>query len=329
MPGGWTEIGTPTTRVETGGKWGIARAGNILYGAYDSTHVNLGVACTTGASGQNWKYCTVGGGEYNTASYDYATVGGGYQNTASGGLEATVSGGYQNTASGYGSTVGGGYTNTASGSYATVGGGDGNTASGGWATVPGGKLNTAAGYYSFAAGRQAKANHDGAFVWADNTAADFASTGVNQFFVRASGGAAIYTNAGLTAGVTLAAGAGAWVAVSDSTLKRNIRRVDGAEILSKLMEIPISRWSYKAQSANIEHIGPMAQDFYAAFGLGEDNKGISTIDPDGVALAAIQQLGREIEKLKAENDSLKAQVEEQKAINAEFEKRFEKLEKTK
>ena len=73
-------------------------------------------------------------------------------------------------------------------------------------------------------------------------------------------------------------------------MKRNIRRVDGKDILSKLIQIPISRWSYKAQDPSIEHIGPMAQDFYSAFGLGEDDKRISTIDPDGVALAAIQGL---------------------------------------
>src|SRR5205085_11815757 len=54
--------------------------------------------------------------------------------------------------------------------------------------------NTAAGNYSFAAGRQAKANHNGAFVWADHTFVDFASTGVNQFLIRASGGVGINTN---------------------------------------------------------------------------------------------------------------------------------------
>ena len=88
--------------------------------------------------------------------------------------------------------------NTASGDNSTVAGGGGfagvslgNTASGNSSTVPGGQLNTAAGDYSFAAGRRAKANHDGAFVWADSTNADFASTAADQFLIRAAGGVGI------------------------------------------------------------------------------------------------------------------------------------------
>ena len=59
--------------------------------------------------------------------------------------------------------------------------------------MPGGIGNTANGFSSFAIGRQAKANHDGAFVWGDSTAADFVSTGTNQFLIRASGGVGIGT----------------------------------------------------------------------------------------------------------------------------------------
>ena len=59
--------------------------------------------------------------------------------------------------------------------------------------MPGGRSNTAAGYYSFAAGRRAKANHDGTFVFTDNTDADFSSTAVGQFLIRASGGVGIGT----------------------------------------------------------------------------------------------------------------------------------------
>ena len=149
---------TADTTLITGGRWGIARAGNVLIGSNDSTHVNIGVACTTAES-----YATVGGGEYNTASGVSATVGGGGTNTASGGS----------------ATVGGGYTNTAAGDYSTV---------------PGGGWNTASGIYSFAAGCRAKADHDGAFVWGDATWANFASTDTNQFLIRASGGVGIGTN---------------------------------------------------------------------------------------------------------------------------------------
>jgi len=120
----------------------------------------------------------VSGGDTNTASGDYATVGGGYRNSASGN-SATVAGGRTNQATNWAATVGGGASNTASGAYATV---------------PGGIFNDAAGDFSFAAGRRAKANHNGAFVWADSQNADFASTRDNQFLIRAAGGVGIGTN---------------------------------------------------------------------------------------------------------------------------------------
>jgi hypothetical protein len=186
---------TADTTLMTGGRWGIARYGNVLYGSMDSTHVNLGAACTTGTSGQNYKYCTVGGGILNTASLSYTTVGGGYSNTASGNY-ATVAGGYSNTASGAFATVGGGDNDTASGECATVPGGGSNTASGEYATVAGGRYNTASGDLSFAAGFRAKANHTGTFVWADYTIADFASTKTHQFSIRAGNGVRLASDAG-------------------------------------------------------------------------------------------------------------------------------------
>src|SRR5205823_9587277 len=85
-------------------------------------------------------------------------------------------------------TVAGGSNNISSGLYAAVGGGTHNTNNGLAATIPGGFLNSAAADYSFAAGRRAKANHRGSFVWADSTDADFASTTNDQFLVRAIGG---------------------------------------------------------------------------------------------------------------------------------------------
>ena len=120
----------------------------------------------------------MGGRYHNTASDDSATVGGGDNNEATA-PQTTVSGGLSNTASGLVATVGGGYDNVASGNYATV---------------PGGLENTAGEYFSFAAGRQAKANHEGAFVWADAIGQDFASTADNQFVARATGGVKIWVD---------------------------------------------------------------------------------------------------------------------------------------
>jgi hypothetical protein len=142
--------GNDTTLI-TGGAWGIARYGNILYGNTDSTHVNLGVVCTTGRSGYNIKYCTVGGGLGNTASHLYATIGGGKSNTASW-EGATIGGGSNNTASGEYATVGGGLFNTASAQRATIGGGLSNTASHGHATIAGGMNNTTSEIYATVGG---------------------------------------------------------------------------------------------------------------------------------------------------------------------------------
>jgi hypothetical protein len=264
----WTLTGDV---LYTAGEWGIGRSGNMLYGTHNSTHIDLGVACTTGTAGENYSY----------------------------------------------STVGGGHANTAGGGNSTVGGGCYNTASGSAATVPGGYYNLAQGNFSFAAGCRAKALHDGAFVWGDGTLADFSSTAVNQFRAQASGGVWFYTNAALTTGVTVAAGGGAWSSVSDRDVKRNIRPVDGADMLEKLARLEISRWSFKTQDESIEHIGPMAQDFYELFAVGEDDKHISTIDPDGIALATIKELyarnlaqQKTIDDLRAELAQMKSMLEQ-------------------
>lgn len=155
-----------------------------------------------------------------------------------------------------------------------------------------------------AMGNRAKANHAGSMVLADMSAMDLTTSAPDQLLARFAGGATIYSNATQTAGVSLMPGGSDWQVISDRNAKRNIRRVDGQEILDRLSRIPISRWSYKAQADDIEHIGPMAQDFYAAFGLGGDDKKISTLDPAGVALAAIQELHRKTQQLSTQADEI-------------------------
>lgn len=145
---------TPTDSVlYTNSFWGIARggAGDTLYGDSAHTMVNLGVACTTGATGLNYSYCSVGGGLGNLASQSYATVGGGTSNRANNSY-ATVAGGDRNTAGGNRAFVGGGQQNTASHFYSAVGGGRQNRAGNNEATVGGGYLNAADGIRSAIAG---------------------------------------------------------------------------------------------------------------------------------------------------------------------------------
>jgi len=92
---------------------------------------------------------------------------------------------------------------------------------------------------------------------------------------------------------------------SDRNLKENFAPVSPREVLEKVAALPISRWNFKEDAAT-PHVGPMAQDFHAAFGVGTDERHIATVDADGVALAAIQGLN---EKLEAENAELKARLE--------------------
>jgi hypothetical protein len=129
--------------------------------------------------------------EGNSANGSASAIGGGQGNTASG-LWSTVSGGSGNSASGEGAMISGGEQNAASANGAAVAGGFFNTASAVGSFTAGGVKNVAAGAESFAAGYYAQANHNGSFVWADNTASTpFATTAVNQFMVRASGGVGI------------------------------------------------------------------------------------------------------------------------------------------
>jgi hypothetical protein len=116
------------------------------------------------------------------------------------------------------------------------------------------------------------------------------STGVNQFVARASGGVTFYSSVNQSTGVTLAAGSGSWSSESDRAVKTAIGRIDDAAILAKVASLPVSEWSYAAQGIGVRHMGPMAQDFRATFGVGEDDRHIAAVDEGGVALAAIKGL---------------------------------------
>ena len=106
---------------------------------------------------------------------------------------------------------------------------------------------------------------------------------------------------------------------SSRLLKENFALVDGHSVLDALADLPISTWNYKTDDASVRHMGPMAQDFYAAFGLGTDDEHIAPLDVNGVAMAAIQALHQK-EQAQAERiASLEAQ-------NAQLLQRLEALE---
>jgi hypothetical protein len=196
-----------------------------------------------------------------------------------------------------------------------------NSTAGGNDSVAMGNEVIANGHDSVALGNDATAGNDGSFVFGDRAPASttLTTSADNQFRVRAAGGTIFYSNASLTAGVTLAAGGGSWSSVSDYHRKENFEALNGEEILQRLRAIPVSSWNYKSQDASIRHIGPMAQDFYAAFGVGEDEKLINTIDIEGVSIAAAKALDTRTTEQQAEINALKQR-------NAELEERLRRLE---
>jgi hypothetical protein len=106
---------------------------------------------------------------------------------------------------------------------------------------------------------------------------------------------------------------------SDRNVKENFTSLDAQTILEKVAALPLTEWNYKTDDAEQKHIGPMAQDFHAAFGLnGGDDKHISVVDEGGVALAAIQGLNQKLEQQDKDKD---AEIRELK-------QRLEALEKT-
>ena len=168
----------------------LARYAN---GIADDANGEFALTNTTSALRITKTIQTLGGNARGTQAVDLQDNRSSNTQVASGNY-SVVSGGRRNTASGADSVVGGGYQNTASDIYSVVGGGRQNTASADYSVVPGGYLNVASGNYSFAAGRRAKANHSGAFVWADGANSDWASTANNQFLIKASGGVGININ---------------------------------------------------------------------------------------------------------------------------------------
>jgi hypothetical protein len=303
----------------------------VAGGYWNSTSNAFATVSGGGLNVSNGNSSAVGGGAYNVASGGAATVAGGNSNHALS-ENSAIAGGANNSTTGSGAVVAGGYNNHASGNYSVISGGgsptavDSNSASGQgsaigggthnnvtglYSTIPGGQFNTVSGSNAFAAGINATASHNSAFVWgASSTLSPTASFNTNTFTARCENGARFYTaSSGTTVGVQLPAGGGAWSNLCDARQKNFYGDPNTSDILNKVLSLPLHRWSYKTQSDNIQHIGPTAQDFYAAFQVGDNNTTISTIDPSGVALAAIQELAKRLNSVEAENAALRAQVQ--------------------
>ncbi|MFO7651573.1 MAG: tail fiber domain-containing protein [bacterium] len=327
VAGGGFNSASDSSATVAGGSGNEATAKNAAVGGGNSNAANAG-------------YATVGGGYDNTASGTASSVGGGSRNSALGasatvaggvdnrtmdnasfvgggsynradGAYSVIAGGASNSVTGERSTIAGGSQNIVNGTYAAVGGGSENSAYGYYSMIPGGEQNRAAGRHSFAAGRYARANHRGAFVWSDSAASaaeSVYSTNYNQFRVRARGGTWFFSNSSQTTGVTLASNSNAWASTCDSTNKEDFREVDRRELLEKLAALRVRNYKMKDQDDGTRHIGPVAQDFSAAFGVGEDNTSINMADADGVLFAAVQALYEQNLAQQAEIEALKARL---------------------
>jgi hypothetical protein len=284
----------------------------------------------------NSGYSVIGGGQGNGISSAESVVGGGNGNAINGSSTLSViSGGAGNSISSDHATISGGQANSiASGSdHSVIAGGEGNSVTGSGGVVAGGVTNTAT-TKAFAAGTVAQAVHQGAFVWADSSGAGVASTNVDTVTFLAHGGYRLYS--GAAAGVFLASGTTAWASISDRDAKKNISPVDPLAVLEKLAQVPVDSWNYKwEKDDSVPHIGPMAQDFKRAFYPGRDDKSITTLEFDGVELAAIQGLKTKVDEQEAtvrkhisqQDVALKQQAEELKAKDAEIQSLKERLER--
>ena len=130
-------------------------------------------------------------------------------------------------------------------------------------------------------------NSTGGHTWAIISAGTSNGEGAgNLVFTDETGGGTVFMNSPLH----VPSCTGCTNSSSDRNVKSNFAPVNGRSVLERLVGIPIQSWNYNSDPTSIRHIGPMAQDFYAAFGVGSDDKHINLLDEGGVAFAAIQEL---------------------------------------
>jgi hypothetical protein len=275
--------------------------GNKAMGNYSTALGILSTASSTAsfASGNSVRAlgeASVSMGTMTTASGDYSIALGYSTNALSTGSFAA---GYYNTASGRGCTAMGELT------YAQ---GDNSTAIGNYAYTP--------GAYATAIGNNLSAYREGSMVLGDSYTGSslLISPDPNTFAARFRNGYYLYSNASSSVGVFLAGDGNSWSTTSDSTKKENFLPIDGENILKKIANMRAVSWNYKGQDPKLfRHYGPMAQEFYSAFGrdklgvIGNDTT-IASADFDGINFTAIKALEKRTSELQTENENLKKRL---------------------
>jgi len=326
----------------------VSDSGFVATGTYVGASTTIPAPVTGAGTRMMWypakaafRAGRVTGTQWDAANVGVHSVAMGWNVTAN--AEYSMGFGPGSIASGYGSVVIG-TSSTASGMYSFAFGrystasaspsmaiGQYVTASGTNSTALGVNV-TASGNNSTALGSYASTNGmTGSFVLGDASTSTVIpiNTANNQFMSRFAGGYRFYTSSDLASYIDIAAGANGMSITSDRRRKENFADVNGEDFLQKIDTMQLSSWNYKKQDPKIfRHYGPMAQDFYKAFGrdsygtIGNDTT-IASADFDGVNMIAIQGLIKRTNNLKKENDTLKEQnaalikqVSEQKEENA-------------
>ena len=274
-----------------------------------------------GSSTNSWRNLYLDGALYIDGS-KLLTNGSGSGSIFAGNLSGGVATGASNTFMGYssGSSTTTGYGNTFFGSYA----GEHNVA---------GSQNTCIGYLTGGIGALSDLGSNNTYVGAQ----------ITSWVAGVTNATGIGYNADVTVSNTVRIGSainrigigkecsssnilefstttaklsngGTWTNASDKRLKENIEALDRNKILEKINQLTIAKWNYKADHSR-KYIGPMAQDFFELFGVGDDTT-ISTIDPAGVALLGVQALSEKMEVLKEQNKDLQEQIDELKHVIA-------------
>jgi hypothetical protein len=299
------------------------------------------------AESTSWNDANIGN---YSAALGQGTVASGNNSTAFG--EGSRAEGSQSTAMGNTTIASGqaavsmGSLSSAAGDYAT---------SMGFSTQANGEAATAMGYFTFANNLAALATgyttqamasystamgsnvtvnsaHTGSFIIGDanSPATATASSTTNEMTMRFENGYRLLSNAAGTVGVKVNPGDNAWSVLSDANLKENFVAIDGEDFLKRLGTIPTTTWNYKGQDPNHHrHYGPMAQDFYKAFGRDSygtigNNTSINQADFDGVNFTAIQALVNRTNRLQEGNRQQLSKIDNLEQRIKQLEKMLEK-----
>lgn len=182
----------------------------------------------------------------------------------------------------------------------------------------------------------------GAFVWGDESTTGYLNAQANnEFRIRAAGGIRLRTSANANAapgvsgntGCDLPSGSGTFSCASSRTIKTAFEAIDTQTLLAGIRALPLSTWAYIEDHTGTRHLGPVAEDFFAQFGLGEGPSSIGAQDLASLGLVGVQALAerdeahaRELAALSEHNAQLQQHLDESKRLQHELLQRLDALE---